>query len=499
MYENKEMLQRNMKILVVSVEVSPFAKTGGLADVAGSLPKALASLGNDVRVVMPRFRGMEKTKAISDFPVQMGDYRATCIVRQGELANKTGADQHSVPVYFIDNYHYFDRDGLYMHHDDGERFIFFCRAVLEMLPHIDFQPDVIHCNDWHTGPICAMLNTDYFRDQALYSKMATVFTIHNLKYQGHYAPQVLPLMGLPASYFSPDKLEFWGQVNFMKAGLVFADVINTVSRTYAKEIQTAEYGEGLDGLLRKRAQDLFGIVNGISYEEFNPEFDSRICCNFSADNFGDKRENKSALQRERGLPVKDVPLFGLVSRLVDQKGLELIEANAQQLLEQDVQMVILGEGDPRYENLFRDLQQQYPNKVAVFIGFNASLAQRIYAGADLFLMPSRYEPCGLGQMISMRYGTIPIVRATGGLADTVVEYNLDSGAGNGFSFAEYAPEPFMEAINRGLNLYWHQREDWNNLVQRVLQIDNSWNKAAVEYMEVFDTAISKRRQYCKHN
>lgn len=494
MYENNVVSNRNLKILVVSAEVSPFAKTGGLADVVGSLPKALAALGNDVRVVMPCFRGIEKTPAIADFPVQIGDRRATCIVRQGELKANLGGAQQKVPVYLIDNYHYFDREGLYMHHDDGERFVFFCRAVLEMLPNIDFQPDVIHCNDWHTGPICAMLNTDYYRQRELYSKIATVFTIHNLKYQGHYSQDVLSLMGLPDNYFSPDKLEFWGQVNFMKAGLVFADVINTVSNTYAREIQTTEYGEGLEGLLRKRAQDLYGIVNGIDYQEFNPQSDPQIYRNYSADDFWAKPENKFALQREMGLPVKDVPVFGVVSRLVDQKGLDLIEATAQQILDQDVQMVILGEGDPRYEQLFRNLQLQYPDQVGVFIGFNGVLAQKIYAGADLFLMPSRYEPCGLGQIISMRYGTIPIVRATGGLADTVFDFNEETGSGNGFSFEEYLPEAFLATVNRALNLYWHQPEVWKSMVHRVLQLDYSWTKAAAEYMEVFDKALNKRKQ-----
>lgn len=494
MYENNAITNKNMKILVVSAEVAPFAKTGGLADVAGSLPKALATHGNDVRVVMPRYRGIDKISTRTDFPVKIGDRRATCIVRETELEADLGTVAQKVPVYFVDNYHYFDRDGLYMHHDDAERFIFFCRAVLEMLPHINFQPDVIHCNDWHTGPICAMLNTEYYRQQRLYSKIATIFTIHNLKYQGHYSRDVLHLMNLPESYFTPDKLEFWGQVNFMKAGLVYSDVINTVSNTYAEEIQTEEYGEGLEGLLRRRSQDLFGIVNGISYEEFNPQKDPRIYRNYSYENFGEKRDNKFALQREMQLPVKDLPVFGIVTRLVDQKGLELLETTAQQIMANDVQMVVLGEGDPRYEKMFTDLQQKYPDKVAVYIGFDAVLAQRIYAGADLFLMPSRYEPCGLGQIISMRYGTVPIVRATGGLADTVFDYNMKTHSGNGFSFVQYSPEAFLDAVNRGLHLYWQHPESWQELVKRIMQLDYSWNKAAAEYMEIFHRAVQKRGQ-----
>jgi len=482
---------KKFKILFVSAEVSPFAKTGGLADVAGSLPQALNAMGNDARIVMPRYKMINSTmKYIADFPVQMDWKKETCIVRETELSYESENKSKNVPVYFIDNYHYYDRDGIYGHMDDSERFAFFCNAVMEMLPRINFQPDIIHCNDWHTGPICMLLKEKY-RNHPYYSKISTVFTIHNLEYQGHFSRDAIRFFNLGDEVFTPDKVEFYGMFNFMKAGLVYSDVINTVSEKYAKEIQTESYGERLDGLLRRRAGDLFGIVNGISYEEFNPATDPRIYRNYSTDAFNYKMENKHALQREIGLPQKDVPVLGLVSRLSGQKGLDLIMGIIDDIMKHDLQFVLLGTGDQYYEDAFRNAKIKYPDKMGVYIGFNAALAQRIYAGSDIFLMPSRFEPCGLGQIISFRYGTIPVVRATGGLADTVIDVDSDSQEGNGFSFEEFTSSELRRALERALALYNNKPEFWQQLVKKVLSLDFSWRKPAEKYVKLYELAQGK--------
>ncbi|MDN5294243.1 MAG: starch synthase [Eubacteriales bacterium] len=490
------MLDRNLKILLVAAEVTPFAKTGGLADVAGSLPKALATLGNDVRVVMPKYRPISDTiRTLFDFPVQVGQRRETAVLRESMLEAQMGDIRRTVPVYFIDNYHYFDRDNMYGYWDEAERFAFFCRAVLEMLPRLNFQPDVIHCNDWQTGPICMLLREKYSRDP-FYSRIATVYTVHNLRYQGNFPREVLSLFNLGMEVFTPEKVEFYGSFSFMKAGLVYADVITTVSSRYAQEVQTPEFGERMDGILRKRSHDLFGIVNGINIHEFNPKTDPRIYRNYDINNLADKKDNKFALQRELGLPERDVPVIGMVTRLVDQKGLDLLDEIKDELLQEDIQLVVLGTGDPHYEDMLRRMKEKYPDKVAVNIGFNGILAQRIYAGSDMFLMPSRFEPCGLGQLISLRYGTIPIVRATGGLADTVVDYNPETGMGNGFSFDHYSAFELLHTIRRALSTY-RDRERWEKLMRAAMEADFSWNRSAAEYLEVFDRAIMKRREWAQ--
>lgn len=483
------MMDRNLKILLASSEVAPFAKTGGLADVAGSLPKALATMGNDVRIVMPRYRGITGLETLLDFPVEVAGRRETAIVRQGFIEARFQDIHRRVPVYFIDNYHYFDREGLYRFPDEAERFAFFCRAVLEMLPRLPFQPDIIHCNDWQTGPIPLLLKVRY-GGEPFYRRLASVFTIHNLQYQGNFPRESLRLLGLGDEYYHPESLEFYGMVSFIKAGILYADVINTVSNRYAREIQTPERGERLDGLLRKRSRDLYGIVNGINIHEFNPRTDPRIYKHYGPENLQDKKENKYALQKEVGLPVRDVPLLGMVSRLADQKGLDLVAAALEDLLALDLQMVLLGTGEPYYENLFREIQRRYPRKMYAYIGFNGILAQRIYAGADMFLMPSRFEPCGLGQLISLRYGTIPIVRATGGLADTVIDFDSRTGMGNGFSFEEYSARHLVETVHRALRVY-ENPEQWQHLMLTALSQDFSWARSAAEYMELYDEALGK--------
>ncbi|MEW6770708.1 MAG: glycogen synthase GlgA [Bacillota bacterium] len=488
------MFDRPLKVLFVSSEVVPFAKVGGLADVAGSLPKALAvgadEQGNDIRVVMPHYKEIEGPQYLLDFPVPLAGQLRTCILRESKIDAQYKGESKAVPVYFAANYHFFYRDGIYAFHDDDQRFAFFCYAVLEMLPRLGWQPDVIHCNDWQTAPIPLLLKTQYAANP-FYQKTATVFTIHNLQYQGHFPRETLKLFGLGDEYFHPDRLEFYGKVNFMKAGLLYADVINTVSRTYAQEIQTPALGERLDGVLRIRSRDLYGILNGINYHEFNPAADPRIHRNYSVDDLEGKKDNKFALQKEMGLPFKDVPVLGIISRLVTQKGLDLIAEIADELMHLDIQLVVLGTGDPYYHKVFESLKNRYPRKIGVYLGFNPVLAQRIYAGADIFLMPSRFEPCGLGQLIAMRYGTIPVVRATGGLADTVTEFNPATLSGNGFVFTEYSGRELYAAIARALKLYRNNPEVWQRLVKNAMSLDFSWARSAVEYLQLYREAISR--------
>ncbi|MDK2810894.1 MAG: starch synthase [Petroclostridium sp.] len=485
--------KQSLKILVVSAEVVPFAKSGGLADVAGSLPQVLAAKGNDVRIVMPRYREItQEMHYITDFPVQMDWRRETCIIRRSQIGCNSKGETKEIPVYFVDSYHYFDREGMYCHLDDGERFAFFCKAVLHMLPKINFQPDVIHCNDWHTGPITFLLKHK-FKTDPFYKNIATVFTIHNLQYQGNYSKDILKVFDIDESYFNPEQLEFYGRFSFIKTGILYADVINAVSETYAKEIQTPEFGELLDGVLRKRSKDLYGIVNGIGTEQFNPNSDPMIYKNYDVNHIELKKDNKHGLQKEAGLPLKDVPLIGLVHRLVEQKGLDLIIDVFDELMNFDVQFVVLGLGDPYYERMFKKLQEKYPDKVATFFEFNEALAHKIYAGSDIFLMPSRFEPCGLGQLISLKYGTIPIVRAVGGLVDTIQDFNLGTATGNGFVFEEYSPEAFFQAVKRCLSIYNDRKDLWDNLVKSALTSDYSWDKQAEKYIHLFRLATEKNK------
>lgn len=490
------MFDRPLKILLVSPEVVPFAKTGGLADVAGSLPKALAvvgndNAGNDVRVAMPRYQHIEDGSYKTDFPVPFNNRHETAIIRESAIVSHYRGIQKTIPVYLVDNHHYFFREGMYMFDDEAERFAFFSKAVLEMLPRLDWQPDVIHCNDWQSGPIPLFLRTHY-RQDPFYNRIATVFTIHNLQYQGNFPKRSLKILGLGDEFFHPERLEFYGSVSFMKAGILYSDLVSTVSRTYATEIQRPDMGERMDGLLRKRSKDLYGIVNGINYHEFDPATDPRIHRNYDKNSIANKKENKYAIQKEMGLPIKDVPLIGLITRLVDQKGLDLISEIIDELMEGELQFVVLGSGDRYYEQMFESIKERYPGKMGLHLGFNAILAQRIYAGADMFLMPSRFEPCGLGQMISLRYGTIPIVRYTGGLADTVSDYNPDTGSGNGFGFYEYSGKKLLRTIKRALQLYCEKPDQWDKLVKNALGLDFSWARSGAEYLQLFQEAINMR-------
>lgn len=483
--------RRKKKILFVSAEIFPFAKVGGLADVAGSLPKSLALAGCDIRVAMPRYKNIESgMKYIKDFPVEIGPRLETCIIKEGKISFKNGGKNKTIPVYFIDNYHYFNRQNIYSYYDDEERFAFFCKAVLEMLPEIGFKPDIIHCNDWHTGPICMLLNEKYKKDE-FYKDIKTLFTIHNLQYRGDFSRKTLTLFGMTDELFVPEKTEFYGMFSFMKTGLVYADAINTVSEVYAKEIQTPEYGEKLEGLLRSRKEDLFGILNGIDYEVFNPETDEYIYKNYNENTIKYKKDNKYALQKEVGLPKRDVPLIGLISRLVHQKGLDLIIDVIDEMMKSELQFILLGSGEKRYEKAFLELQEKYPEKMSVNIGFNETLANKIYAGSDLFLMPSRFEPCGLGQMISFRYGTIPIVSETGGLAETVIDIEKDKEKGNGFTFKELCAEEMIRTIKRSIKFYNENKEKWNTLVANAMKLDFSWERSAKKYLKLYENIINK--------
>lgn len=462
-----------MRILMLAAEVAPFAKVGGLADVTGSLPKALMALGHEVRIMMPRYRTIPTDHlavVLPSFPVMAGLGDQPAKLLRGSLGD--------VPVYFIDNPYFFgDRPKIYGEEDEGEQFAYFCRAALDALRHLQWAPDILHAHDWHTAwaPLLLKESRDPF-----FAATRSVFTIHNLAYQGIFPRELLDFLRLPSRLFNPTEVEFHGNLNSMKAGILFSDEVNTVSERYALEIQTAEYGERLEGVLQNRHQHLRGILNGLDYAQWNPETDPHLSAHYRADDSRGKAECKRALQRELGLPEEDAPLFGLISRLVDQKGLDLLADVAETLLASGAQLVILGSGDARYEGYFRNLADLSP-RCAVRIGFDAALADRIYAGSDFFLMPSKFEPCGLGQLISLRYGTLPIVRETGGLADTVHEGD------NGWVFQDYTPTAFFAAIRRAEDTF-RNRERFESMRKHAMQQDFSWSASALKYVEMYQAA-----------
>lgn len=481
---------KQLKVLFVSAEVDPFAKTGGLADVAGSLPKELSLLGHDVRVVMPKYGVINvDAKYVSDVPVEIGERKETCVIKESSIYD---ANNKAIPVYFIENHNYFNRKGIYCYSDDDQRFILLCKAALEMLPAINFKPDIIHCNDWHTGPICLMLKEKYSKLD-FYKDIATVYTVHNLEYQGNFSSDITKYLNLEEGYFVSEKTEFYGMFSFMKCGLVYADIINTVSKQYAQEILTPAYGEKMEGILLKRENSLFGIVNGISYDEFNPRKDKSLHVNFDKSCAELKKNNKLALQDELSLSRSTAPLMGIVTRLTGQKGLELLLGCIEDLIKKEnVQLVVLGLGDEYYYKAFSKLHKKYPSNVVAFFEFNSDLAKKIYAACDLFLMPSRFEPCGLGQIISLRYGTIPVVRATGGLAETIIDYDENNALGNGFSFEEFSVNQFKKALERAIIVYKDKPEIWKELILRALNSDFSWKKPSIAYLELYALAIERK-------
>ena len=478
----------NLNVLFASSEVFPFAKTGGLGDVAGSLPKAISKLGVDIRVVLPNYKSIPQQYKTD---MEYIGYIFVDLSWRHQYCGIFKLVREDVTYYFLDNAYYFGRNELYGDFDEAEQFTFFSKAIIEMLPLIGFKPDIIHCNDWQTGIVSLLLQANYKQDY--FSKIKTVFTIHNLKYQGIFPKQVLSdLMNVDWQYFNPNGIEYRDCVNYMKAGLVYSNSISTVSPTYSQEIKTDFYGEGLMEILLQRSGDLYGILNGIDYERNDPKTDSRIYTNYSADNIALKYENKKKLQEELGLPVRpDVPVIGIISRLTSQKGFDLIECVLEEILQMDLQLVLLGKGDEHYKYVFENAAYWHKDKVSANITFSDTLAQRIYAGSDMFLMPSLFEPCGLGQIFSFRYGSVPIVRETGGLNDTVLSYNDETGAGNGFSFANYNAHDMLNTIRRAVDFYNNRKDIWKLIVERGMRADFSWDKSAKEYKRMYQETLHK--------
>lgn len=479
-----------LKVLFASSEAVPFAKSGGLADVAGTLPQNLDKNEVDIRVIMPKYGSIpeqfvSKMEYITNISVPLGWREKYCgifkLVHEG------------ITFYFIDNEFYFKHGELYSYiHEDIEKFAFFSRACLSVLPALDFRPDIIHCNDWQTAPIPFLLNAQ-FQDNPFYQGIKTIMTIHNLKYQGIWDKKAVEdVFGLSYDYFTSDKLEFNDNLNVLKGGLVYSDVITTVSETYAEEIKTPEFGEGLDGLLRARSNSLTGIVNGISYDEYNPKTDKYIKKQYGLRDFvSGKRENKLSLQKELGLKEdENAFMIGIVSRLTGQKGFDIIAHILDRLKDMNIQLVVLGTGEYQYESMFNWYGHNYPEKFSSNIRFSNDLAHKIYAASDAFLMPSLFEPCGLSQLISLKYGTLPIVRETGGLKDTITAFNEYTGEGNGFSFGAYNAEDLFYVVNYAYNIFNENKQGWKGIVRNAMKSDYSWSVSAKKYLELYKNLLN---------
>ncbi|MDD3012933.1 MAG: glycogen synthase GlgA [Candidatus Gastranaerophilales bacterium] len=485
-----------MRILFASAEVAPFAKVGGLGDVAGSLPKAINELGNDIRVIMPLWGCIDKDKFdLQDVPdstitLKLDAKNVSVSLKQTKLPDS------DVIVYFVVNNEYFGSlNEVYPKNCEAEveqeRFLVFGIGSLKLMEKISFKPNIIHCNDWHTANIPVYLkgSKNHFN---FYTSSSVLFSIHNLAYQGIYGKEILDFANISSEkVFTPDGLEFFGDVNWMKGAIVYSDQINAVSKTYAHEIQIPEFGEGLDGLLGLRNYKLTGILNGIDYNIWNPKSDSLIQTNYSADDLSGKKECKKALQKKFKLDQKlSIPLLGIVSRLVDQKGLDLLANIANDLKDSSLQLIVLGTGDEKYEKIFRKLTKNTSN-IKALIGYDNNLAHQIYAGCDMFLMPSRFEPCGLGQLIALRYGTVPIVRKTGGLADTIIDYTADNELGNGFIFDKYSSDELLDTINKAIKLF-KTKKIWKHIVINAMNCEFSWQKSALEYQNLYKNLIKRR-------
>lgn len=494
----------SLKVVTIASEMIPLAKTGGLGDVCGSLPLALESVGCQSTCFLPAYRSALKaglpieTTDIA-FTISIGGKNVACRLLKTQLAHS------NVTVYLIDQPHYFERDGLYSDRqgefrDNCERFAFFCRAAMQAIETLGLKPDIVHCHDWQTGLVPAYIHAR-LGNFAWMNDVASVMTIHNLAYQGRFWHLDMPLTGLDWNYFNWERLEYYGDLNLMKSGIVFADRVTTVSPTYAKEITRPEHGCGLDGLLAKRGSDLIGIVNGVDYQQWNPATDDLLPAKYDLQSWqGGKAACKAALQADLGLPQEaSKPLVGIVSRLAGQKGWDLILPLLRHWLpHRDVQWAILGTGDKGYENELRDMSIAHPTKLAVKLDFSEKVAHGIEAGSDLFLMPSRYEPCGLNQLYSLKYGTVPVVHATGGLADTVVHSTaetLQNGTATGFSFNEYSVAKLENALNEALDFYLNRRQQWAQLVETGMRDDWSWNNSANRYREIYLETLQNRRRY----
>jgi len=492
-------MARPLNILFLSSEVEPFAKTGGLADVSGALPQTIKASEHEIRVMMPRYGSINERKSklhdmirLKEIEIPMGPKPHLASIKSSFIVN----NQIKVQVYFLDNPRLFGRSGLYVHPDtkkdypdNDERFIFFCRGVLEVLKKLGWQPDIIHCNDWPTGLVPAYLKTIYKNDP-FYRETRSVFTIHNMAYQGVFPKASFAKTLLPPELMSMDGVEAYGQVNFLKAGLSYADAITTVSEKYALEIQSsAEFGAGLEGIARQRKADLSGILNGVDYSVWDPSVDDLIPVKYDIKSLDLKVENKKALLEKMKLPFNEsIPVIGIISRLVDQKGFDLIGESLDQLMKLDCQLVVLGVGEKKYHDLFEKAARKYPQRCAAALMFNNDLAHLIEAGSDMFLMPSRYEPCGLNQIYSLRYGTIPIVRATGGLEDTIED--VQGSSGTGFKFKQYAAADMLKAIQRAVTAYRDQ-PSWRKLMKSGMAKDFSWEASAKKYIQLYRGLVRK--------
>ncbi len=481
-----------MKILYVASEVAPFAKTGGLADVVGALPKAMKKGGHDARIIMPLYKCVESggftiKKARKGVEISLGGSVQKGMLRQTALQD--------IPVYLLENREFYSRSFLYGtpegdYPDNARRFGFFCHAVVDLLKRLDFRPDIIHCNDWQTALIPALIRYGHAGDP-FFMKTAIVYTIHNLAYQGIFERSALADLGIDDSYFTVDRMEYYDKVNLMKGGILASDIVNTVSDTYCREIQSEEMGCGLEGVLRQRGRDLYGILNGIDYEEWDPAIDPALFRNYSVSARTGKAANKKGLQKLLGLEQKqDVPLIAMITRLSAQKGFDLVEKLMPKFAEENLQLVVLGAGDEKYMKMLTEFKDRGAANISINLSFDQVLARRIYAGSDMFLMPSHYEPCGLGQLIAFRYGSVPIVRKTGGLADTVFDAREGVREPNGFSFDEYTADSCWNAISRALESF-ADRKSWDRIVRSGMHSENSWENSAGEYEGLYDKALKK--------
>ena len=475
-----------MKILFATSECVPFIKTGGLADVAGSLPKALKDKNTDVRVVMPLYSDIpekyrKKMKKVHEFDVGLNWRTQKCEI--------FSLENDGIVHYFLGNDYYFNRSGIYGYFDDGERFLFYSKAVLEMLPYIDYIPDVMHCNDWHTAIIPYLTNTHY---RPHYTDMRTVLTIHNIKYQGIYGREILyEILNLKPEEINLD-FEFNEAINIMKSGIYNADWITTVSPSYAKELEYEYFGEGLEGIISVNRHKMTGIINGIDYDVQNPAKDKNLYANYTR-SYNKKLENKEKLLEELKLDYdENRPVIGMITRLDELKGIDLVMAVGKEIMERDVNLVLLGTGDAMYEDYFRYLESQYPGKVSARIMFDSKAASRIYAGSDIMLMPSRVEPCGLNQIIALKYGTVPIVRNTGGLGDTIFEYDEVANTGNGFKFNDYNAHEMLFEIEKAVDLYKNDSDSWKKLVANTFKCKYDWKASAKKYKEVYKNTMIRQ-------
>jgi len=494
-------MAKPLNVLFLSSEVEPFAKTGGLADVSGALPQTIKSLDHEIRIMMPRYGSINERKLklhdmirLKDIPVPTGSKSILASVKSSFLTTNNA----KVQVYFLDNHPLFGRSGLYVHPDtkkdypdNDDRFIFFARGVLETLKRMGWQPDIIHCNDWQTGLVPAYLKTLY-EDDPFYKDTKTIFTIHNMAYQGVFPKSSFLKTGLPKELFSEKGVEAWGNLNMLKSGLVFSDAITTVSEKYAEEIRSSdEYGCGLQDILARRKSDLCGIINGINYTVWNPAVDELIPHRYDFKTIDLKQENKRALLDKMGLPtIPGKPLIGIISRLVDQKGFDLIGEILDDAMKLDLQIVVLGTGEKRYHDLFARAATKFHDRIGVQLSFDNDLAHLIEAGSDMFLMPSRYEPCGLNQLYSLKYGTVPIVRATGGLDDTIEDFSPANGSGTGFKFTKYQSSELLKTIQRAVEIYSDQTI-WRKIIRNGMNKDFSWEASAKKYLQLYRSVTRK--------